>query len=121
MPDGTSRTNSRTSSRETAIYPSFPWNTPLGPAPEPETVTLLNTSPQPIDLTGWALADKMKHKQSLTGTLAPGATVVVSLLGTVQLGNQGGLITLLNAQGLKVHGVSYTEEQAQQEGWTFVF
>jgi hypothetical protein len=25
--------------------------------PEDETVTLLNTSPLPIDLTGWALAD----------------------------------------------------------------
>ncbi|MFL5586167.1 MAG: hypothetical protein ACJ797_05620 [Ktedonobacteraceae bacterium] len=39
----------------------------------------------------------------------------------VQLGNKGGIITLLNAQGLKVHGVSYTQEQAQREGWAIVF
>jgi uncharacterized protein YukJ len=94
---------------------------PIGPAPEHETVTLLNTTPQPIDLTSWAIADKLKHKHVLTGTIAPGGTVVVALPPAVQLGNQGGLITLLNAQGLKVDGVSYTRAQAQREGWTVVF
>jgi hypothetical protein len=39
----------------------------------------------------------------------------------VQLGNKGGIITLLDDQGLKVEGVSYTEQQAQREGWTLVF
>jgi hypothetical protein len=39
----------------------------------------------------------------------------------VQLGNKGGIITLLDDQGLKVDGVSYTEQQAQLEGWTLVF
>jgi hypothetical protein len=38
----------------------------------------------------------------------------------VQLGNRGGMITLLDEQGLKVEGVSYTEQQAQREGWTLV-
>jgi uncharacterized protein YukJ len=94
---------------------------PIGPAPERETVTLLNASPDLIDLSGWQIADKMKHKHTLSGKLAPGATVVVALPSTVQLGNKGGLITLLNNQGLKVDGVSYTAEQAQREGWTLVF
>ncbi len=31
---------------------------PPGPAPEHETVTLLNASPAPVDLTGWQLADR---------------------------------------------------------------
>jgi uncharacterized protein YukJ len=94
---------------------------PVGPAPEPETVTLINASPDPIDLTGWQIADRMKHTHTLSGTLAPGATLVVALPPAVQLGNRGGLISLLNRQGLKVDGVAYTEEQADKEGWTIVF
>jgi hypothetical protein len=39
----------------------------------------------------------------------------------MQLPNEGGLITLLNPQGIKVHGVSYTKQQAQKQGWTIVF
>jgi hypothetical protein len=38
-----------------------------------------------------------------------------------QLGNHGGAITLLDPEGLKVHGVSYTAEQAGREGWTITF
>jgi uncharacterized protein YukJ len=94
---------------------------PLGPAPEHETVTLLNASPQAIDLAGWRVADRMNRAHSLTGTLAPGTTMVVALPPTVQLGNRGGIITLLNQQGLKVDGVAYTEQQADKEGWTIVF
>lgn len=93
---------------------------PVGPAPERETVTLINASPQAINLAGWAIADRQKNRQRLSGTLAPGATVVVALAPPVALGNQGGIITLLNAQGLKVDGVSYTAAQAR-EGWTVVF
>jgi len=94
---------------------------PIGPAPEHETVTLINASPDPIDLAGWQIADRMKHTHALSGTLAPGATLVVALPPTVQLGNRGGIISLLNAQGLKVDGVAYTQEQAGKEGWTIVF
>lgn len=32
--------------------------------------------------------------------------------------NKGGIITLLDATGTKVSGVSYTQEQAQDQGWT---
>jgi hypothetical protein len=94
---------------------------PIGPAPERETVTILNTTPQAVDLTGWAIADRLKRKHLLSGSVAAGATVVAVLSPAVQLGNQGGIITLLDTQGLKVHGVSYTREQAQREGWTIVF
>ncbi len=94
---------------------------PTGPAPEPETVTLLNTSASAIDLTGWTIADRLKNKQRLSGTIAAGATMVVRVTPPVQLGNQGGIITLLNPPGLKVHGVSYTRQQAAREGWTIAF
>jgi hypothetical protein len=39
----------------------------------------------------------------------------------VALGNNGGIITLLDSEGRKVHGVSYTAEEAREEGWTVVF
>lgn len=94
---------------------------PEGTGIEQETVTLLNASPQAIDLEGWAIANQLKNKHVLTGTIQAGATLVVSLPPAVQLGNNGGLITLLNKAGLKVDGVSYTKRQAQREGWTIVF
>jgi uncharacterized protein YukJ len=94
---------------------------PIGGAPEEETVTLLNTSPHAIDLAGWAIVDKLDHLHMLNGVLAAGGTMTIHLPEAVQLGNKGGLITLLNEQGLKVHGVAYTKEQVQREGWTIVF
>ena len=77
--------------------------------------------PQAIDLTNWMLADKLRHKQVLAGIIEPSSALQVTLQPPVQLGNNGGIITLLNAQGLKVDGVAYTQEQAQREGWTIVF
>lgn len=46
-------------------------------SPEHETVTLLNTSDRPVDLTGWLLKDKMKAATSLSGTLPPDRKSVV--------------------------------------------
>ena len=94
---------------------------PIGPAPEAESITLLNASPEPVELAAWEIADRLKNKQSLTGTIAAGDTLTVPVQPPVQLGNRGGIITLLDDQGLKVDGVSYTEQQAQREGWTLVF
>lgn len=57
----------------------------------------------------------------LSGTIHSGAAITVKLSQEVQLGNKGGIVTLLNDKGLKVDGVSYTAQQAQKEGWTIVF
>jgi hypothetical protein len=95
---------------------------PVGPAPERETVLLLNASPHSVDLSGWRLADRLKHSCPLpAGPLAAGATLEVAAQDGVQFGNQGGAITVLDPQGLKVAGVSYTGAQGQREGWTIVF
>ncbi|MFI9827560.1 DUF2278 family protein [Streptomyces sp. NPDC051913] len=96
---------------------------PPGPAPEAETVTLLNASPDPVDLTGWRIGDRLGQKSAVPArTLAAGACLAVPLAeGGARLGNHGGEITLLDAQALKVHGVSYTKEQAAREGWSVVF
>jgi len=87
-----------------------------------ETVTLINLSPKMVDLTGWFIADKNKNRSQITSLLlSPGATGVVKLDGQgAQLGNSGGIITLLNPAGIKYHGVSYTQEQVRS-GWTLLF
>jgi uncharacterized protein YukJ len=95
---------------------------PIGGAPETETITLINASPDPIDLTGWRIADRAKHTSPLPGgKLAAGATLLMTPTDGVALGNNGGAITVLDPNGLKVHGVSYTGDQAHTEGWTITF
>src|SRR5690606_6883030 len=89
--------------------------------PEREFVTLLNTSNRDIDLTGWSLADKQKSKMPLSGVLGAGLTLRVEVRPPMVLSNKGGLITLLDPQGRKVHGVSYTKKQAEAIGWTLPF
>ena len=90
-------------------------------SPEIETVTLLNPGPRPMKLDGWALADKLKKQHRLAGSIDPGETLRVRIGKPMELSNKGGLITLLNEEGLKVDGVSYTKDQAQNPGWTIVF
>jgi uncharacterized protein YukJ len=90
-------------------------------SPEIETVTLLNPGPLPVDLSGWTLADKNKNRHGLSGRIDGGETFRVRIAKPMELSNKGGLITLLNEEGLKVDGVSYTKEQAQHPGWTIVF
>jgi uncharacterized protein YukJ len=89
--------------------------------PERETVTLLNTSPQQINLAGWSLLDKAESKMPLSGSLAAGEAKSFEVKSPMVLSNKGGLITLLNGDGLKVHGVSYTKQHASNPGWTVTF
>lgn len=90
-------------------------------SPERETVTLLNTSNREISLIGWKIADKQKNKMLLDGTIGPGVTRTITIAAPVTLSNKGGIITLLDDRGLKVHGVSYTHSQARHPGWTLTF
>jgi len=87
-----------------------------------ERVTLLNTTPDSIDLDGWTIADKNKKKAYLSGSIGAGETLGITLSGKdAQLSNKGGIITLLDRKGLKVDGVSYTKKEASGSGWTMVF
>jgi hypothetical protein len=90
-------------------------------SPERETVTLLNTSDHDVDLSGWQIKDKQKNAMTLNGAIAAGETKRIQMHAPVSLSNRGGIITLLNANGMKVHGVSYTREQARQPGRTIPF
>ncbi len=94
---------------------------PAGPEPETESVWLLNASPVAVDVSGWSLADQQKRKSPLSGVLPANGVRQMVLKAPAKLGNSGGLITLLDGQGLKVHGVSYTKDQARREGWLVVF
>lgn len=94
---------------------------PVGGAPEAESVTLINASAEEVSLFGWNLADKMKNRHPLPAVqLAAGETLRVPVAPPFALGNKGGIITVLDPAGLKVHGVAYTGFQAAQEGWTVV-
>lgn len=95
---------------------------PRGPSPEAETVTLINASADAVDLTGWTVGGRQGKRATLPpGRLAAGACLLVPLGEDAGLGNKGGEINLFDAEGLKVHGVSYTGEQASREGWSVVF
>ena len=89
--------------------------------PEREFVTLLNTSDQPVDLTGWSLKDRFKLATPLAGSIPAGETLRVPVVAPMTLSNKGGVISLLDARGIKVHGVSYTRDQARQPGRTIPF
>lgn len=90
-------------------------------SPELETVTLLNTADVEIDLTNWSLKDRNKNAMLLSGSIDAGKTRLFKVAEPMQLSNKGGAITLLNKEGIKVHGVSYTKSQARQPGRTIPF
>jgi hypothetical protein len=85
-------------------------------------VLLLNASPAPVDRTGWLLADRLGRACPVpAGPLGAGEVLRVPVAEPAQLSNSGGLITLLDRDGLKVAGVAYTEADARREGWTLTF
>jgi uncharacterized protein YukJ len=96
---------------------------PVGDDMGKEFVYLLNTSDKDINIDGWSLADKRKNTDTIhNGVLKAGDISKITLNGKgAQLSNDGGIITLLNKQGLKIHGVSYTKDQSKSQGATIAF
>jgi uncharacterized protein YukJ len=93
-----------------------------GPAPEHETVTLLNPGADAVDLAAWELVDRDGHRLTVPSlTLAAGEAIRITAAEPIQLGNRGGTLTLLDADGLKVDGVAYTGDQADVDGASIVF
>jgi uncharacterized protein YukJ len=87
---------------------------------EPETVSLLNTSTQAVNLEGWSLLNRQQAPQLLTGMLGAGETAVIEL-PTAMFSNKGDSISLLDSNGIKIHGVSYSRNDARHKGWTITF
>jgi uncharacterized protein YukJ len=94
---------------------------PLGADFGKETVTLLNTTRETIDLAGWHLANRAKDRARLIGLLEPGVPRTIRLPESVALSNRGDLITLLDPYGMKVDGVAYTARDAEEEDKILVF
>jgi hypothetical protein len=80
----------------------------------PQTVTLTDRGNQGVDVNGWRIVNKAGAAQILPPWLRidAGGSLAVEVPDAL-LSAWGGTITLLNAQGLKVHGVSYTRDQVQ--------
>ncbi|WP_010137989.1 DUF2278 family protein [Oceanicola sp. S124] len=89
---------------------------------QPETVYLMNRSGEGLSLAGWQIVNTLGEARGLAGDawLTPGAVLAVPMTG-VALSNRGGTITLLDPQGLKVDGVSYTAAEARPEGKVLTF
>lgn len=92
---------------------------PKGPEAGKEKVILLNTTDADISLNGWKLLDRTRHEFVIRNVTIPAtgtAEIRITADSNFNLGNKGGTISLLNAQGIKTSGVQYTKQQAQQEG-----
>jgi len=88
-----------------------------------ESVTLLNVTNKPVDLDGFAIADFYMNKEVIPKTIIePGQFLTIKLSGKCAvLSNRGGIITLLDPRGLKVHGVFYNREDIKYSQWTLRF
>jgi len=84
-----------------------------------EFVILLNKSNQDIDLNGWQIVDKFDKRETIAHKIIEaGRTRRITLSGKgAQLSNKGGNITLVNADGIKIDGATYTENDASVQGW----
>ncbi|KAF5653935.1 hypothetical protein F25303_1796 [Fusarium sp. NRRL 25303] len=89
------------------------------PGTAPETISLKNRSGAEIDLSGWKIRIKTGDTQVLRSGIRIGPAETKTIETSVPLSNNGGIITLLNAEGSKVHGVSYT--RAEANGAVIVF
>ncbi|KAF5971304.1 hypothetical protein FBULB1_9319 [Fusarium bulbicola] len=82
------------------------------PGAAPETISLKNRTGAEIDLSGWKIRIKTGDTQILPSGSRIGPADTKTIETSVPLSNNGGTITLLNAKGFKVHGVSYTRAEA---------
>lgn len=82
------------------------------PESTPETVSLKNRTATAVDLSRWKIRNKDGQFEELrSGSTLSAKGSKVFEIPFCRLSNQGGLITLLNEQGLRVHGVSYTTSE----------
>jgi uncharacterized protein YukJ len=92
---------------------------PKGNEQGKEKVILMNTTDEDIDLAGWQLVDRTRQAFVIENAEIGAAgthEILIPAASNFNLGNKGGTISLLNAQGIKTSGVQYTKQQAKNEG-----
>jgi hypothetical protein len=78
-----------------------------------EWVKLKNHDRESVSVDGWMLRDESDNSLALSGSIAAGAELMVTLAeGQLPLNNGGDEIELLDADGNSVHVVSYSSGQA---------
>lgn len=84
----------------------------------PQKILLLNRTNTPISLQGWQFINFRHQEYSLPNLTIPGYSTLEIPLAKDMLtfSSDGDMIALLNAEGLKVHGVSYTKKQVPSAG-----
>jgi hypothetical protein len=85
-----------------------------------ELVTILNTTADSVDLTGWSIADAAGGRHPLNQPIAGGAIRQETVATELQLGNQGDTLILIDANNTTIDQVSYLANQAQS-GRTICF
>lgn len=88
-----------------------------------ETVTIFNASNAAIDLNGWSIVDRQNRAEVLGARTLPSneaVTVILSGNGAL-LGNNGGTIRLLDAQGTQLDARTYSNSQVSMQGEILVF
>jgi len=82
-------------------------------------VLLVNTTGRDTDLTGWSLVTENDQNQSLAGAVTASETIAV-LVPKGFFNPGGGVVTLLDASGLKVAGATYPSASEAEPGWNKV-
>ncbi|MCK2220094.1 lamin tail domain-containing protein [Actinomadura sp. ATCC 31491] len=86
---------------------------PAGADRGAESVTLLNLTPDAVDLSGWSLSDTGGGRLALSGSIAGGATLRVTPGAALRLGNQGDGLVLVDEAGTTIDQVTYKADQVR--------
>jgi uncharacterized protein YukJ len=98
------------------IYLAHALINPTGPDPGHEVIAIANLATTARALTGWTLTDRNGNTTTVTATIDPGSLTLVALDGSgVQLGNNGGALTLRTDTNNPVDSVTYTAADANTD------
>lgn len=83
-----------------------------------EKVTIMNSTNGNVDLEGWKLLDRAGNRFRLSGKVSAGRGTTITLdPPTMPLNNDGDAILLMDADGVPVCRVTYSEKQVRSGEW----